>query len=266
MTATVTKTAGANSTVLDDERTLDTLNPAGTPDLPAQSHPHEQSEPHHGYIALNYYNLFWIFVICSILGLLLETTYQFVISGVYQSRAGLVWGPFSPIYGCGTVLATVALNRFREKNILLIFAVSMALGMALEFVTSWIMETYFGVIAWDYSSDFGSIDGRTSVGFGVMWGMLGLLWIRFALAGVLHIINFIPWNYHIALTSLMTVFMLVNIAVTIEVINREHERQLNVPATTFIQKACDEYFPDSWCQERFGNMSVLPDTTREKAA
>ena len=56
-----------------------------------------------GFIELDFFNLFWVFVVCSVLGLLIETVYHMVIvdPGVYQDRAGMLYGPFSPIYGVG---------------------------------------------------------------------------------------------------------------------------------------------------------------------
>ncbi|MCG5015023.1 putative ABC transporter permease, partial [Collinsella aerofaciens] len=79
-----------------------------------------------GFIALNFFNLFWIFVVCCVLGLMIETVYHFLVvnPGHYQDRAGLLFGPFSLIYGFGAVLMTVALNRFHDKNVVLIFLVS----------------------------------------------------------------------------------------------------------------------------------------------
>ena len=59
-------------------------------------------------------NCFIIFLISSILGLLLETVYTLVVFGVFESRAGLVWGPFSPLYGCGAVLLTALLWGARD--------------------------------------------------------------------------------------------------------------------------------------------------------
>ena len=92
-----------------------------------------------GFIALNFFNLFWIFVVCCVLGLMIETAYHFLVvnPGHYQDRAGLLFGPFSPIYGFGAVLMTVALNRFHDKNVVLIFLVSAVIGGAFEYLTSW---------------------------------------------------------------------------------------------------------------------------------
>ena len=51
-----------------------------------------------GFIELNFFNLFWVFVVCCFLGLIIETIYHMVVvePGVYQDRAGLLFGPFSP--------------------------------------------------------------------------------------------------------------------------------------------------------------------------
>ncbi|MEG0504829.1 MAG: putative ABC transporter permease, partial [Raoultibacter sp.] len=83
-----------------------------------------------GFITLNFFNVFWIFVVCCIIGLVLETIYHFILFGNYEDRAGLLFGPFSPIYGFGAVLMTVALNRFHDKPVILIFLISAIIGGA----------------------------------------------------------------------------------------------------------------------------------------
>lgn len=141
----------------------------------------EQVKPNFGYLKIDYFTLFWLFVAGSMFGLAVETIFHAIVYGGYESRAGLVWGPFSPIYGMGAVLLTVSLNRFHHSHNLIIFIVSMVLGSAIEYTASWLMEVLWGAIAWDYAGTFGSIGGRTNFAFGVMWGLLGLLWVRIAM-------------------------------------------------------------------------------------
>ena len=52
--------------------------------------------------------LTWVFAAMSLLGLAGETLQHYIVfNGDVESRAGLLWGPFSPIYGTGAFLLTV---------------------------------------------------------------------------------------------------------------------------------------------------------------
>ena len=142
-----------------------------------------------GYIELDFFNLFWIFVVCCVLGLLIETVYHAIVFGGYRVRAGVLYGPFSPIYGFGAVLMTVALNRFHNKPIVIIFLVSAIIGGTFEYLTSWFMQFAFGIVAWDYTGTFLSIDGRTNFVFMCMWGVLGCLWVKLLLPRMLKLVD-----------------------------------------------------------------------------
>jgi uncharacterized membrane protein len=219
----------------------------------------EQQQRHRdsGHTRLNFYNLFWIFVICSIIGLGIETAYTFIVTGGdFQSRTGLVWGPFSPIYGFGAVIMTAALYRFRNRNLIIIFLISLIIGMAFEYATSWLLEIMFGVASWDYSNVPFNIQGRTSLGFGLAWGLLGTLWIRLALPRVLNIVERIPWRWRIPFTAVMTVFMALNIVFTVSALDRYYERSKDIPATRPMERITDDLFPDSWMQAHFENMEL----------
>ena len=145
-----------------------------------------------GYISLDFFNLFWLFTIGCVFGLVIETIYHFILFGEYQDRAGFLWGPFSPIYGFGVVIVTVLLNHLWQSNWLLIFCSSAVIGGAFEYFTSWFMQAAFGIRAWDYTGQWLSIDGRTSGKYMFFWGVLGLVWVKLILPRLLRLIQRIP--------------------------------------------------------------------------
>lgn len=215
------------------------------------------------YLDLNLALLFWIFVVASVLGLFLEDLFHVVVYGGYESRAGLVWGPFSPIYGVGAVALTLFLNRFYYTHDLIIFLIAMVVGATLEYSASWMMETFWHAIAWDYTGTYGSINGRTNFFFGVMWGTLGLFWVRFILPvvkNVQHRFRFrFDGGFFRVLSMVLAAFMLVNSFVTVLALHREGERTQGIPPRTQIDVLLDQTFTDEWLQERFHNMTVSAD-------
>ena len=61
-------------------------------------------------------NLIWYFIIFSIIGLIVETTFCYITTGVVESRKGFVYGPFCPIYGVGATLGYILLIDLKIQN------------------------------------------------------------------------------------------------------------------------------------------------------
>ena len=232
-----------------------------------------RDETGEGYIKLNFFNLFWVFVVCSVIGLVLEVIWHMVVvdPGVYQDRAGLLFGPFSPIYGVGAVLMTVALNRFYRKNPLIIFVVSAVIGGVFEVAVSWFMQTSFGAVAWDYSGAtlFGLVPdpiaaiahGRTCTMFAGIWGFLGLIWIKLLLPRLLGLINLIPWKVRYSFTSLCAVLMLVNCVMTLQALDCWFERESNIAPSSPVEEFYAAHFDNSFMANRFQSMTIHPENT-----
>ena len=218
-----------------------------------------------GYITLNFFNLFWIFVVACFAGLLVEIVWHMVVvePGVYQDRAGLLYGPFSPIYGVGAVLMTVALNRFHEKSPIIIFLVSAVIGGAFEYFVSWFMEVAFGIVAWDYSGTFLNINGRTNFMFMCIWGVLGLIWVKLATPLLLKLINKIPWNWRYVVTSVCTVLMVIDCVLTLSAFDCWYKRAadaIDYEHQTAIEEFCNENYDDEFMTNRFQSMTMNADS------
>ena len=223
-----------------------------------------------GFIELNFFNLFWVFVVCCFLGLVLETIWHFVVvePGVYQDRAGLLFGPFSPVYGFGAVLMTVFLNRLWDNNPIWIFLASAVIGTLFEYATAMFMQTGFGAVSWDYSQAtiFGIPDplaaisgGHVATMFACMWGALGCVWIKFCLPRLLKLINLIPWKLRYSLTTVCALLMLVNGIMTLQSLDCWFERLSGQPAITPIEQFYADHFDNEYMQHRFQSMTITPD-------
>ena len=224
-----------------------------------------------GFIELDFFNLFWVFVVCCVLGLVIETVYHMVVvdPGVYQDRAGMLYGPFSPIYGFGAVLMTVALNRFYRANPVVIFLVSAVIGGLFEAAVSWFMQVGFGAVAWDYSGStiFGLFPdpiavlfgGRTSTLFMCMWGALGFVWIKVCLPWLLKLINLIPWQARYSVTAVCAALMLVNGVMTLQSLECWYQRESGLPPSSPVEEFYAEHYDDAYMAHRFQSMTITPE-------
>ena len=220
-----------------------------------------------GYISLDFFNLFWIFVIGCMIGLVVETIYHWYYYGEYQDRAGMLWGPFSPIYGFGAGFMTILLNRLWRSNWVLIFFSSALIGGVFEAAVGWWMQTSFGAIAWAYSYELlpGIPDpmailfaGRTSTPFMLMWGTLGLFWIKVCLPRLLKLINLIPWKVRYSLTAVVFVLLFIDGMMTLMAFDCWYGRMaghaLDSPITQFFA----DHFGNDFMANRFQTMSIDP--------
>ncbi len=118
--------------------------------------------------------LFWCFVVFSILGMLVEMTFCYATTRVLESRQGLVWGPFCPIYGVGAVIGILILEHFKDSKIRL-FVYGALIGGIVEYIISFILEAIYGTRFWDYTYLNWDLNGRICLLYSFFWGILALV-------------------------------------------------------------------------------------------
>lgn len=62
------------------------------------------------------YKLFWIFIIGSVIGYIVETIFIYLTTGIWMNRSSLLYGPFSVVWGLGAVVLTLVLYGWNEKS------------------------------------------------------------------------------------------------------------------------------------------------------
>ena len=126
------------------------------------------------------HHLFWYFLIFSIIGLIVETVYCYIGTGVIESRKGLIWGPLCPVYGvCGAAIIYV-LDKLDIKSWFELFIAGFILGSIAEYFLSFMLEAIYGIRFWNYEYLKFNLNGRISIVFSFYWGILSVILIKLA--------------------------------------------------------------------------------------
>lgn len=208
---------------------------------------------------LNFYKLFWIFFIGCFVGVVVETLWCLATRHRLESRAGVIYGPFNPVYGFGAVLLTLCLHRLRKKRDLWIFLGSMVLGGAFEYVCSLVQELAFGTVSWEYSHTKFNIGGRTNLLYSFFWGVLGLVWVKDLYPFLSRMIEKIPKKPGKILTWALCVFMVFDMSISALASARQADRRKGIPADNIVTRLLDEHYPDEFMQKIYPNAMQADD-------
>lgn len=198
--------------------------------------------------------ILWICFIGSFMGVVIELLWEWIHDGHFESRSGLVYGPFNLLYGVGAAALTLVLYPFRERDGWISFVGGAVVGSAVEYVCSLGQELFFGSRSWDYSGHPFNLNGRICLTYGVYWGILGYLWIRHIYPRVAALIAKIPERAEKTALWMILLFLAVNSAVTCVAVYRWTERMDGVYGSSPFWSIVDSRFPDGRMERIFANM------------
>lgn len=199
----------------------------------------------------NITKFFWIFMIGSVIGYILETLVVIIEEGHYENRQGLIYGPFVQIYGIGAIIYYLFVPKIRNKK--LVFPICMVTGGILEYLFSYIQQVLFGTISWDYSNYMIHLNGRTSLLHCIYWGLAGIFVLKI-MKPMIDKVNFQTKNRVFKLvTSVVMVFMLLDISISWTAANRQEERMKNIPAEGRMDNFLDKHYPDEIMDKVYSN-------------
>lgn len=211
--------------------------------------------------SVSFYHLVVIFTFASVLGLVLETLWWLVTQGSLQHRYGMVWGPFSPLYGIGAVLLTVCLWKIRKRPLWVIFLLSMVIGSVLEQLVGMCLEHVFGMVSWTYETYPDAITKFVCLRMSLLWGMLGCVWAHSIMPETVFLLGTPEEPARTIIVVALTAFLVADASMTIAVSLRKGARDEGIPATNALERFIDQHYDDAFMQERFENIeyTTLPE-------
>ena len=201
--------------------------------------------------------IFWIFLIGSILGYGIEMVVGLVQNGHFVSRQGLLFGPFIQVYGVGLVAYYLVISNIKKKSYIKIFFITMLLGGIVEYLFSYLQETWFGTISWDYSNLLFNIHGRTSLLHCLYWGIGGVLFVRFILPLIRNLNGWCKNTNFRYVTAFLVLFITFDIVMSGMAGSRQLERKNNIAANGYIDNFFDEYYPDEKLEQIYSNAKTV---------
>lgn len=139
---------------------------------------------------LTFYEIAILFFAYSFLAWIAETAIATTKEKDFRNR-GFASGPFCFIYGFTGVLLTVTLQELRNDYFFL-FLGSMIVATAVEWLTGKMLERMKLKKWWDYSGKRWNFDGYICLQYSLLWGLLGVLTVRYCNDLLLSVYRILP--------------------------------------------------------------------------
>ncbi len=220
---------------------------------------YREEKAHHFARGLNGYKLFIIFFVGSFAGVIIELLWCFVRHGYFESRTGLVYGPFNPVYGIGAFCLTAVLYKYRNRSAFYSFIGGFVTGSVVEYACSFFQEMLFGSTSWDYSNIPLNLNGRICLLYSIFWGFLGVFWIKSVYPRFSVWVLKIPNRIGKVLVWILLVFLIFDCVVSAFAVFRWSERGKGKTAANTVEGFLDTRFPDERMEKIYPNMEFDSD-------
>ena len=156
-------------------------------------------------------NLIIYFFIFAFLGWVLETFYSLYVLGHFTKR-GFLYGPLCPIYGYSAIIMITFFENYKNKTLKL-FLKAVIIFSIFEYIAGFMLDALFGIRLWDYTTDFFNLNGRISIFYSFVWGIIAILFVNHLFPYIEKKVNFIltkiPYMFqNITIYIIITIFLL----------------------------------------------------------
>ncbi|MGN0313771.1 MAG: putative ABC transporter permease [Fusicatenibacter sp.] len=198
------------------------------------------------------YDLVYIFFAGGFLGTFYEVLQYLLIHGLLEDRRGSILLPINYVYALGALSIFFVMYHFKKP--LPIFAWGTVLGGVVEYGLSVLQEYVLGSRSWDYSARPLNINGRTTIPYMLVWGILCYLAMRFVFPPLLKLIHKIPTKIRKRLAVAVFALIIVDLIITLLAVIRYSQRGDGIYFDNALMNLVDNIFNDGFMQRHFPNM------------
>lgn len=196
--------------------------------------------------------LFWIFILGSILGCIVEEIWCLIKNKVYQIRKILIYSPMIPIYGFAAAIIVMIADKV-GYDYFKIFFIGMIVAGIVEYVSSYIQEKVFHTISWDYSKMPFNLHGRINLIYLIAFGLYAVLFIK-QLVMIVDVINIdINSTFFEFLTVIIFILFMLDVCLSVLATYRQKERRKGKKAQNRLERMLDKRYNDERLNQIYNN-------------
>ncbi|MBQ4584008.1 MAG: putative ABC transporter permease [Bacilli bacterium] len=198
---------------------------------------------------------FWIFILGNFLGFIIETVWCFIKNGRLESRKGLIYEPFIPIYGITSVLIVLVIHLLKISQIYEIFIVGVLISTIIEYISSFLQEKIFATKSWDYTKFPVNLNGRVNLIYSILFGLVTTIAYKLFLLPFITFFAKIKVKLFLIIISIgELIFLLYDIIISFIAVYRMKERRNNITRNNKFWTYIDNKYNDNYLKKVYANM------------
>ena len=204
--------------------------------------------------------------------------------GIIESRKGLIWGPFCPVYGVSAAVLILCLTPYKDKNFLFLFLYGVIAGSIAEYLLSYGLEAFYGIRFWDYTYTNLHINGRICLLYSAYWGILSVVLVKWIKPIIDKIINKIKPKIRNIIELMIFIFLIIDCLATVWGIQTYENRvvygktsdpnsqniilqlKYNIEENYFTNERMSKTFPNRRTKDKDGNEVWIRTLMEQKEA
>lgn len=209
---------------------------------------------------ISYQEIFWLFMLGNILGVILEGLWCLFRYGKWETHVVALWGPFNIVYGIGIAVFYIGNTLFGSQSRLVRVILLALLGSFAEYLCGLVIRIGIHMRAWDYSNHFLNLQGLISPKMTLMWGFLGFGFDRFLYIPLRKLVATMAGGLWEIACMILSAFMIINLSFTAVCIIRWANRHRGKPPKNKMTQWIDGRYPDIRMKKKFCDWQFIEDT------
>lgn len=201
---------------------------------------------------------FWIFMITSFFGFVVETIWCLLRNKKIESRKGLIYEHLIPIYGLTGVLLVFIIKLLNLSGIYQVFFVGVIISTIVEYISSLLQEKIFCTKSWNYTDFPLNFNGRVNMVYSILFGLISVIFYKIILIPFVKFYFKLKLNKFLIIISIfIALFFIYDCIISCIAVYRMKERKYNKVKDNRFWSYIDNKYTDEYLNKVYANMTFI---------